>query len=209
MSAGGNERGVSLVDLLVGTAVALVVGTAAVGFVRSQALAMRTEAGQLDLNDSARGVIELMAREIRMAGYNPRCLNPSPVAAIVTGGPQRLRIQYDLNENGVLDGGAAASEDVLYDYDSATQSVRRTVGGQVSTLATDMPSSGFAFRYFQQDGTELVAAGGGALSAAQAAAVWRMSIRLEPAKAADPRTTTTVRSSSWTNVLLRNRQNIC
>jgi type II secretory pathway component PulJ len=188
--------------------VALVVGAATVSFVRSQALAMRTEAGQLDMNDTARGVIELMAREIRMAGYNPRCLTPSPVTAIVSAAPQRLRVQYDLNENGVLDGGAAASEDVLYDYDAATQSVLRTVGGQVSTLATDVPASGFAFRYYQQDGTELVPQGG-VLSGAQMTAVWRVSIRLEPAKAADPRVATTVRSSSWTNVLLRNRQTQC
>jgi Tfp pilus assembly protein PilW len=29
---------------------------------------------QTDMNDEARSVVELMAREIRLAGYNPRCI---------------------------------------------------------------------------------------------------------------------------------------
>jgi len=205
-----NDRGSSLIDLLVGASVALVVGAGAVTFVRSQSLAMRTQAGQLDLNDVARAVVEFTAREIRMAGYNPRCIVPSPVDAIVTAEPQLLRIQYDLNENGVLDGGATASEDVTYQYDADTKTLQRVVGGQASDLATDIPENGFELKYFQIDGTQLVGTGGGGvLTGAQMAAVRRVSIRLEPVKAADTRTTNNVRSSLWTNVTLRNREYAC
>ena len=208
-----NERGLSFVDLLVGSAVGLVIAAGAVVVVRSQTLAMRTSAGQLDMNDAARGVVEFMTREIRMAGYNPRCVTPSPVTAIVAAGPQALRVQYDLNEDGLLDTGAAASEDVSYEYDSASSSLRRVVGGEVSTLATDVPADGFQIRYFNVSGQELIGTGpGGALStgpSSQAEAVRRLSLRFAPAKAADARTTTTVSASLWTNVSLRNLEYRC
>lgn len=204
------DRGMSFVDLLVGSAVGLMIAAGAVTVVRSQTLAMRTGAGQLDMNDAARGVVEFMAREIRMAGYNPRCLNPSPVTAVVAAGPQTLRVQYDLNENGVLDTSAAASEDVLYQYDTESRSLRRTVGGEAGVLAADVPAEGFRIRYFDQNGVELIGTGpGGALTAGQTALVRRVSLRFEPSKAADARISNTVRASLWTNVLLRNRQYAC
>jgi Tfp pilus assembly protein PilW len=100
-------------EMLVAMSVAAVVCVGAVSFVRAQAQAIHTQMAQTDVDDQTRGVVEFMAREIRLAGYNPQCiLAPAPVTAIVSADPQDLRIQYDLNENGVLDTAAANSEDV-------------------------------------------------------------------------------------------------
>lgn len=210
MTRDPREDGFSLVEMLVAMGVAAVIGAGAVSFVRMQSLALRTEAAQMDVSDEARAVSEFMAREIRMAGYNPRCLNPSPVTAIVTAGPQQLHVQYDLNENGALDGGATASEDVTYQYNAGTESIERVVGGVTTVLTTDIPADGFQLRYYLSNGTEVVGAGaGGALTAAQAAAVYRASILLQPSKLADTRTTNRARASLWSNVLLRNRQYPC
>jgi len=210
-----DERGFTLAEMLVATTLALLVGVGAVSFVRAQSYAMRTQAGQADMNDSARGTVEFMAREIRLAGYWPRPPCPGapggPAAGfgIVSAGPQSLRIQYDLNENGAIDAGAAASEDITYQYDATNQKVQRVVGGVVSDLATDVPSAGFKFRYYNVLNVEQVGAGGGALSAAQAAAVTRISVLLEPTKAPDARTTSQVHASLWTNIGLRNREYPC
>ena len=66
-----DERGFTLPDMLGAMTLAIIAGTGAVTFIRAQSLALRVQAGQADLNDSSRGAIELMAREIRLAGYWP------------------------------------------------------------------------------------------------------------------------------------------
>ncbi len=206
-----DQRGFTLIDTLVGLAVALVVGAGAVTFVRAQSLALRTQAAQTDVNDLARGVIELMAREIRLAGLNPRCITtPPPVTALVTAEPQRLRIQYDRNENGILDTGASASEDVTYQYVTDTLTLQRITGDTTSDLATNVPTDGFEIKYFQSNGTEIVGTlAGNALTPAEMAAVYRISIKLEPVLSADTRLPTNARSTLWTSILLRNRNYPC
>jgi type II secretory pathway component PulJ len=205
-----DQRGFSIVDMLVGAAVAMIIGAAGVAFVRSQSLAMRTQATQLDLTDASRSVVELMAREIRLAGYNPRCLTAVEnfsQKAITEAESQRIRIEYDLNENGQLDAGAAASEDVTYRYVAETRTLERVVGGTASVLAGDIPASGFQIRYFLSlNGMdELVPP----VSAANRPSIKLVSIRLEPERSVDTRVDSDAHASLWTNVLLRNREHTC
>ena len=211
-----NQRGFTLMDLLVGTTIALIVGAGAVSFVRAQALASRTQMAQTDMNDETRGVIEFMARELRLAGYYPRCTAGAQwgminaTQGIIAASPQSIRIQYDLNENGVIETAANTSEDVIYQYDEATSSVQRVEGGVTSDLTGDVPATGFALAYYDTAGALIAGSGaGGALTTAQTLAVRRISIKLELEKTPDVRTTNEVRSSLWTNVLLRNRKNTC
>lgn len=206
-----DTRGFTLMEMLAGMSVALIVGAGAVSFVRAQSVAIQTQMAQTDVNDEARAVVELMAREIRLAGYNPRCiLTPAPVAALVIAEPQRLEIQADLNENGALDAGSATSEDVTYEYVVATQKIQRVVGGVATDVATGVPAANFALRYYQSSGVEIVgSAAGGALTAAERAAVYSVSIKFQPTKAADARIGAEVRADLWTNVLLRNRYYPC
>jgi len=211
-----NERGFTLMDILVGTTIALVVGAGAVSFVRAQSLAARTQMAQTDMNDETRGVIEFMARELRLAGYYPRCTAGAQwgminaTQGIIAASPQSIRIQYDLNENGVIETAANTSEDVIYQYDEATSSVQRVEGGVTSDLTGDVPATGFALAYYDTAGALIAGSGaGGALTTAQTLAVRRISIKLELEKTPDVRTTNEVRSSLWTNVLLRNRKNTC
>jgi type II secretory pathway component PulJ len=211
-----DERGFTLAELLVGVTLALIAGAGAVTFVRAQSLAMQVQAGQADLNDSSRGAIDFMTREIRLAGYAP--LPPCPGApapgalpagfGIVSGGTLSLRIQYDLNEDGVIQTGAAASEDVTYQYVAATHTLQRVVGGVASDVVTDLPEGAFQFRYYDSINTEIVPGAGG-LTAGQMASVYRVGIRLEPSKVADTRITTQGHASLWTNVGIRSREYHC
>ena len=84
------------------------------------------------------------------------------------------------------------------------------VGGVATDLATGVPAANFALRYYQSSGVEIVGSGaGGALTAAERAAVYSVSIKFQPTKAADPRVALDARADLWTNVLLRNRYYPC
>ena len=217
MIAPRNERGSLLLEMLAGIVITMVVAAGAVSFVRAQAIASRTQLAQTDANDEARGVVEYIAREIRLTGYYPRCTAGAQWAAmnathgILAAGPQTLHIQYDLNENGTIDAPAANSEDVTYQYDDVQHKVQRVVGGVTTDLATAVPSANFGFKYYNcSPGTEIVGGGaGGALTAAQMATVCRISIRFEVATETDVRTAQHARSSLGTSVLLRNREYVC
>ena len=209
-----DERGFTLAELLVGITLALIAGAGAVTFVRAQSLAMQVQAGQADLNDSSRGAIDFMTREIRLAGYAP--FPPCPGAAgglpagfgIVSGGTLSLHIQYDLSEDGIIQTGAAASEDVTYQYVAATHTLQRVVGGVASDVVTDLPEGAFQFKYYDSINTEIVPGAGG-LTAGQMASVYRVGIRLEPSKVPDTRITTQGHASLWTNVGIRSREYHC
>jgi len=215
-----DERGFTLPDMLGAMTLAIIAGTGAVTFIRMQSLALRVQAGQADLNDSSRGAIELMAREIRLAGYWPcgtSTTAPCPGACPAVGGSGRgiftgatstlIRVQADLDGNGAISTAAAATEDLTFQYDAANTKVTRTAGsgGGAATgdIATDVAAGAFAIRYFDSTGTEIVPAAGG-LTAAQAGAINRVAVRLEPAKATDARITTQAKASLWTNIFLDN-----
>ena len=146
MITSSNQRGFTLMDLLVGTSIALVVGAGTVSFVRAQSLAARTQMAQTDMNDETRGVIDFMARELRLAGYYPRCTAGAQWGAvnatkgIIAAGPQTIRIQYDLDEDGVIDTAANSSEDVIYQYDAVTSAVQR-VASTVASRVTASPAA--------------------------------------------------------------------
>ena len=71
-----------------------------------------------DMVQNARVALEVMTRELRMAGYNPTGAN----FAGVTYAPMQLSLRADLNGDGDTDD---LDEDIRYTYDAATQQIMR------------------------------------------------------------------------------------
>ena len=69
---------------------------------------------------AARATVDLMSREISMAGYNPTAAN---FTGITEHGGSNVRIRYDLNGDGNL--GADPYEDVVYKYIPGTKQILR------------------------------------------------------------------------------------
>src|SRR5690242_4495537 len=101
--------GVSLVEILVAMLLGVSMATTVAWFQRAQFLAMEDQAAQLDIQTSARAIVDVFARDVRRAGMDPTCAKH--VQALVDASPTALRFQADLNANGAVD---AASEDLLY-----------------------------------------------------------------------------------------------
>jgi|SRR5213593_1642720 len=116
-----NERGtVTVAELLA----AIVMTAAAMGAMYSMMIAQNqvfsAQDGAVEMEQTARTIMTMISRELRMAGYNP-------VRGIsfngITYDPVQLHIQADLNGNGVL---TDTNEDITYSFDAANLRLLRT-----------------------------------------------------------------------------------
>lgn len=163
-------RGVTLVEILVAMLLGASLAAAVSWFSRVQFLALEDQAAQLDIQTSARAIVDVFARDVRRAGMDPTCAKN--VQTLVDASPTALRFQADLNGNGALD---VASEDLLYRLVAGNR-IERGQGQAVESLLDGVDLTGSRLRYFDAAGTELVTAS--ALTAAERALVRRVRLEL-------------------------------
>jgi len=145
----------TLIELMVAIALGMIVMASVATTFTSQT---RTYSAQEQINQmeqNARGALDIMLREIKMAGYNPAS---GTVTGVVSYTSTTLTIQADVNGNGTLlasgVGSEAANEQIAYAYDSTNKTITRQVGsGTVETLAENI--DGLTFTYYQASGTTL------------------------------------------------------
>jgi type IV pilus assembly protein PilW len=92
-----------------------------------------------EMGQNARGAMDVITRELKMAGYKP---NGGSVIG-VTYSTTQLRIQADLDSDGLTTG---ADEDILYSHVGSNNQILRN--GAV--LADNI--TGFTFSYFDSNG---------------------------------------------------------
>jgi len=184
-----NQAGFTLYEALISILLtSVVVGTFAV-FSRYQLYAMLDQASQVNVQSTARAMVDLFAGEIRRA------------CAIVSADDRKVRIVSDLDGSGAID---AVDEDVTYRFKRRKKELQRVAGGNVEVL-TDKALS-CTLRYFDGAGNEIAAPRGRTLSLAQRQAVRR--IRIEATvltKATDPTENRQVQARIASDVNLRNR----
>jgi type IV pilus assembly protein PilW len=147
-----NQRGVTLTELMV----ALVMGLATVTVVYSvhiiQVKQRILQEDVMAMQQNARAAMDLVIRELRMAGYDPMSVNRDGSSSNDFPGvdyhPTELQIKSDLNGNGLL---TDSNESIVFLYDALTLTLRRKVGrGGRQPLAEHIQS--FALQYFDQRG---------------------------------------------------------
>jgi len=141
--------GFTLIELMVSIAIGLVVMASVATTFTSQTRAYSAQEQINQMEQNLRGALDIMSREIKMAGYKP---NGGTVTGVVSYSNTSLTIQADLDGDGlVLASGAGSStayEQIVYAYDSANKKITRQVGdGIVTTLAENI--SAFSFLYYQ------------------------------------------------------------
>ena len=133
-----NHRGMTLVELLISMAVGLIVLGALVGTFIIQEQAYKTQEQITEMVQSARAAMDMIAREIQMAGYDP---TGATFDAIPYNSSQ-LQIRADHNGDGDT---GDTNEDVIYTYDGTSLRINRNA----QPFAENIQS--FAFTY--QDGS--------------------------------------------------------
>jgi type II secretory pathway component PulJ len=198
-----NQSGFTVAEVLAATALSLVTLATVLSFNRFQLFALRNQANQIDVQMTARSIVDLFAREVRRTGMNPGCAIAG-FSGIVSASPYSLRIQSDLNGDGVING---TNEDLTYRYNSDRNSIQRVdnISGAADVLASGIDFGNSKLRYFDGTGAEMVPGGTG-LTAAQRSAVRRIRIQLALSeKAVDPNNATSLTAQAATDVDLRNR----
>jgi hypothetical protein len=171
------------------------------GSYRFHLFALKRQETQLDVQETARSLIDVVAREVRQAGYDPTCAKT--FEAVADARTHLLGFQFDRNGDGVI----GNDENITYSYDAEAQDVGRSSGGVRTPLVSGLSVETLSFAYFDGAGAPLVPTGNpAALSAAQRAAVRRVrvTVHLERPQPTQFGTAPVV-SEMVTNVDLRNR----
>lgn len=191
--------GFSLVEMLVATAIGLVGVATFLSFNRFQLFALQDQTKQIDLQKTARDVVDLFAREVRRAGMDPQC--GGTFNGITSANSSMIRIRADLDSSGAIDG---VNEDVTYRYNYGNLKMERVTTTSVETLLSGVSFAGSTLRYFDGSGNEIM--GTSNLSSAQRNAVRRVRIELRISDdTADPNKPNDLEAFASTNINLRNR----
>ena len=206
------RRGLSLLEALVGLTLAPIVLAGIHSSYRAQVFALAAHNTSFGLQDTARGTLDLVVREVRMAGFDPTgaALPTAPGPAcpgvrqgVVEATPTRLHIRADLNGDGLLTG---AGEDVLYALDTTVGEIQRTDNGTTVTLATGVASDALAFRYFDSNDPPGELVGTPALTAGQRDCVGTVAVVVRTqATHPDPTVSTALESEASSQVAIRSR----
>ncbi|MBI3785532.1 MAG: hypothetical protein HY270_19235 [Deltaproteobacteria bacterium] len=196
------NAGFTVPEVLVGMTLGLLTIAAFLDFNRVQLFAVRTQSTQLELQTTARNVLDLFTGEVRRAGFDPKCVKSFEAISEATS--TRIHLIADLNMSGII---GAPGEDVTYNYNSSGRTFTRLNNGVTETLfdANQVSVSSVTIQYYDGSNVELVPPTGG-LSSTQRASIRRVRLTLAlQSKSADPQSTRSLAATFQSTVDLRNR----
>lgn len=139
-----SNRGMTLVELLITTAILGIVLLVVTGIMLSSSRLETRTVRRATVQAASRQALALMTTELRQAGADPGN-PPAGVVGIVSADSNQVRVRADLNGDGAIQT-AEPSEDVTYSYNDTTNSISRNPGSGPTALisnVTDMRLSYF------------------------------------------------------------------
>jgi type IV pilus assembly protein PilW len=145
------ESGFTLVELLIAMTIGLIILTALSSTFLMQRKTYDVQEQIVEMVQTARAAMDMVSREIRMAGYNPRDAGFDGI----TYDADQLEIKadmYETNNTGNPDGDTNDSnEHIIYTMDSDYPfEIRRNTGGGRQEFALNIQS--FTFEYLDSSG---------------------------------------------------------
>lgn len=152
------ERGFSLIELLIAMTLGLIVLGAMSSVFLTQRQTYDAQEQITDMVQTARAAMDMMSREIRMAGYNPANASFNGI----TQDSSQLQIAADINGDGNIiniDESYDSNEHIVYEYyDQESvypcQIKRKTGNGEFQPFAENIES--FTFEYLGSDGNSTI-----------------------------------------------------
>ena len=136
-------RGFTLIEILIATAIgSLVLAAIVVTFV-TQRKSYDLQEQMAEMTQNARIGVEMLSREVRMAGYDPTGVNFDAIPYDTT----KLQVQADLNGDGDADD---TDETITYFYDATALQIIRQANGSQQPLVENITA--FTFNYLDRAG---------------------------------------------------------
>jgi type II secretory pathway component PulJ len=133
------QAGFTLVDILVGLAMASILMVAVVSLFTTMGRSYTTQNVAADVQEVTRAGVELMTQDIRMAGVNPRQISG---VGIVAATPTSIQFTSDLNLNGAIDD---TYEQISY-YLNADRLMQQLFAGNPMPLVENVTILSFDYR---------------------------------------------------------------
>jgi type IV pilus assembly protein PilW len=146
-----------VVELMVALAVAAFFIMATMTLAGSFIQVYRAQERVSEAQQGIRAAMDLMVRDIRMAGYDPMALSKGRTAGagIIFADKHRIRFAADLDGDGAVNG---SREDMTYFYEAGTKRLRQRERGDKDSNQTLMEDvSAFQFIYLDADGVPAAA----------------------------------------------------
>ena len=141
------NEGFTIIELLAGVLISgiLMAGLYAVFY--SQQVAFSAQEEMAEMNQNVRAALDLMAREIRLAGYKS---SGSTLNGIQSATANSIQVLCDLDQDGNTTG---PNENITYSYNAGTMQVFRTQNGGVAVPIADN-ITGLSFLYTMVNGSQ-------------------------------------------------------
>jgi type IV pilus assembly protein PilW len=138
----GKIVGFTLVELMISMGIGMVILAAVTTTFMSQTRIYNAQEQINEMQQNARGALDIISREVKMAGYKPSGGGFNGVTYSTT----QLMVQADLDSNGAISTSSTANEQITYAFDSANQRITRTVGsGSAQVLAEHITAYTFSY----------------------------------------------------------------
>lgn len=156
-----NQDGVSLIELVITMAISLLIATLSFDIFTTHYKKYQVQTAVLDAQQNAGNGIDMMLRELRMAGYDPtgtafngKTLLPDDTSPkrIIEATEKKVRFLADTNEDGNFDDD---NEDVTYELRKGETTLRRKTGAGGQPLAENIES--LLITYLDKEGNVLPA----------------------------------------------------
>jgi hypothetical protein len=192
-----NQAGASLAELLTVLLLLSIVSAMAYSFARAALQTAQLQEAKGELQEVALATIDLLARDVRMAGFSAAA---APLVGLRAAGRARIEVASDLNGNGDV---ADSNELIAYSYDAQDHQLMRATGGtSPQPVARNVADVWFGF--VDAGGAEIGPLGSG-LSAEQRERVRRVDVQLALALPhPDPLVGRVLTATVSTSVQLRN-----
>jgi len=154
--AGGGRQGTTMVELLISMFFVSVLMAMSYSFARGVLRDVRAQETISDAQEVILLAMDLLTREVRMAGYSAA---GKPIPAVRVAAADQLEVATDFDGDGLSEG---PNELIAYGYrEVKRQLVRATGGASGQPLLRHVPPGGLRFTFFDAAGIEIPIPTGG------------------------------------------------
>jgi type IV pilus assembly protein PilW len=156
LSALTENAGFTIAELILALGMMMIVMTAMISLATTLNRTYTTQTVAAGVQHVTRAGLDIMVRNIRMAGYNPR---NTEAVGVVEASANAFRFNFDLNESGNIEtnddlGDKESPEDIKYLRNASNQLIRQIDGRANSNRSLVENVSGLTFKYLDKNENE-------------------------------------------------------